>query len=145
MPAMGLETDCLFIYGTLMIASGHPMAARLAAESRFIGPATVSGRLYDFGAYPGAVATVAPGERIHGVVVRLTQPRRTLSWLDSYEGCRTGSPEPHAFVRVMIPARFTSGRQVDAWIYYYRRDPSWGRHVRNGRYGTLKPLARLRS
>jgi gamma-glutamylcyclotransferase (GGCT)/AIG2-like uncharacterized protein YtfP len=142
MPAMGRETDCLFVYGTLMIASGHPVAARLACESRVIGPASVPGRLYDFGAYPGALASKAPGDVVHGLVLRLAQPRRTLSWLDAYEGCAPGAPEPQGFMRVITSARLTPSRQVHAWIYCYRGDPARGRHVRNGRYGALKSLAR---
>jgi gamma-glutamylcyclotransferase (GGCT)/AIG2-like uncharacterized protein YtfP len=145
MQATGQDTDCLFVYGTLMIASMHPMAARLAGESRVVGPATVAGRLYDFGAYPGAVTSDNLDERVHGLVVRLTYPKRTLPWLDGYEGASTDDFEPRAYRRVVVPVRLLSGRRIDAWMYCYRGDLSRARRLPSGHYRASKSLVRLRS
>ena len=52
-----MATDLLFVYGTLMRVSRAAMGvrprARLNREARFVGAATVHGRLFDLGAYPG--------------------------------------------------------------------------------------------
>ncbi len=134
------DTDCLFVYGTLMIASGHAMAARLARESKLVGPATAPGRLYDLGAYPGAVATDTPSHRIHGQLIRLSHPERSIPWLDAYEGCGEDDPEPRSYQRVLAPVRLMTGRQVDAWIYYYRGALGRARLIAVGRYSVRKPL-----
>lgn len=143
--AAALQRDCLFVYGTLMIASGHPMAARLAGESRVVGPATAPGQLYDFGSYPGAIPCEAASARVHGLVLKLSHPQRALRWLDIYEGCGPGDPEPHGFTRVITAVKLSSGCRLDAWIYYYRGALTDARRVRSGRYGARKPLAPLRS
>lgn len=142
---MAHPTDRLFVYGTLMPAAGHPTAARLAAESRIVELGSVAGRLYDFGAWPGAVPSQAPGERVHGVLLRLTDPARSLPWLDVYEGASETDPEPRAFERVIVPVRLRSGRQVDGWIYYYRGRTSRARLIAGGRYAVRKAVAAERS
>jgi gamma-glutamylcyclotransferase (GGCT)/AIG2-like uncharacterized protein YtfP len=142
---MAHPTDRLFVYGTLMPATGHPMAARLADESRIIGPGSVPGRLYDFGAWPGAVPSAAMAERVHGTLLRLTDPARSLPWLDAYEGASETDPEPRAFERVIVPVRLMSGRQVDGWIYYYRGRTSPARLIPGGRYAARKALVAERS
>jgi gamma-glutamylcyclotransferase (GGCT)/AIG2-like uncharacterized protein YtfP len=140
------STDVLFVYGTLMPGASHPMAARLAGESRLIGPASVCGRLYDLGRYPGAVASGAAAERVHGQILRLSDPERSLTWLDAYEGTMPdGEAEPDGFARVIVPARLASGRQIHAWMYLYRGGLVRARYLRSGRYAARKSLARLRS
>lgn len=106
-----METPYLFVYGTLMSTAtgflGQTQRARLAGESEPVGPAAVGGRLYDLGRYPGLVVTspvsvagrsarvqpvsgAASGEGardiVFGEVVKLIDPRRSLRWLDTYEG-----------------------------------------------------------
>jgi gamma-glutamylcyclotransferase (GGCT)/AIG2-like uncharacterized protein YtfP len=142
---MAQPTDCLFVYGTLMPGSRHPMAGRLGGESRIVGPGSVPGRLYDLGAYPGAVAVAAPAERVHGVVLRLANPARSLRWLDAYEGAGEDDREPGAYERVIVRVRLTVGRQVDAWIYYFRGALGRAKYLRGGRYGARKALSCLRS
>ena len=45
----------LFVYGTLRDDPAHDMFHVLAANAELIGEATVAGRLYDLGEYPGLV------------------------------------------------------------------------------------------
>lgn len=106
-----METPYLFVYGTLMSTAtgflGQTQRARLKGESEPVGPATVGGRLYDLGRYPGLVVTSpasaagrpagvqsvsgafsGAGARdvVFGEVVKLIDARRSLRWLDAYEG-----------------------------------------------------------
>jgi gamma-glutamylcyclotransferase (GGCT)/AIG2-like uncharacterized protein YtfP len=145
MPAMRQETDCLFVYGTLMGGAGHPIAARLGRESRMIGPASAGGRLYDLGTYPGAIASSAPGNRIYGLAVKLARPAQTLAWLDVYEGAIEPDPEQRLFERVMTQVKLAAGREIDAWMYSYRQSSSKARLLPGGRWSARKPLARLRA
>lgn len=66
-----MTSKLLFVYGSLLRGSRHPMARRLALESRKLGPATVTGRLYDLGFYPGAVPSANPQELVHGELLML--------------------------------------------------------------------------
>ena len=43
----------LFVYGTLRPQLAHGEAQALIAALKIVGSATVQGKLYDFGAYPG--------------------------------------------------------------------------------------------
>lgn len=145
MRASGQGAGCLFVYGTLMPASGHPMALRLAAQSTVIGLGTVAGRLYDLGRYPGVVLETAPGERVHGVALALHRPQHTLAWLDAYEGAGETDPEPQGYARVITAVQLTKGQKVAAWIYDYRGPLAFARRLASGRYAMPMPLARLRS
>jgi gamma-glutamylcyclotransferase (GGCT)/AIG2-like uncharacterized protein YtfP len=124
----------LFVYGTLMAAAGHRMGARLARESRLLGPATIQGRLYDLGRYPGLVPSEDAGDAVHGEVVVLADPAASLRWLDAYEGIAPGREEQSEYERVERPVRLATGAAVIAWAYVYRSAVSAGRRVPGGRW-----------
>ena len=115
----------LFVYGTLQRGSRNRFAGLLESQSRFLGAARTRGRLYSLGKYPGAISFPASAEWIHGEVFLLKQPAKILRMLDSYEGPK--------FERAAAPVELASGRQIDAWAYFYRSEPSTGR-VRSGRW-----------
>jgi gamma-glutamylcyclotransferase (GGCT)/AIG2-like uncharacterized protein YtfP len=145
MRAIDADTDCLFVYGTLMSRSRHPMAMRLAAESASLGAATICGQLYSLGAYPGARPSGDPRDRVHGDVLKLRRPQHSFRWTDAYEGCGEDAPEPHGFKRVIVTARLMTGRHVDTWVYYYQGPLGNARRLRSGRYYPAKSLTRLSS
>jgi len=118
----------LFVYGTLMRASGHPMAMRLGSQSLYLGPGRISARLYNLGSYPGAVPSDKAWDSVHGDVVKLLRPASTLAWLDKYEGCGAGAPEPQAYERVIAPVILRAGERRDAWVYFYKMPVHRARH-----------------
>lgn len=126
--------DILFVYGTLMRTSGHPMALRLASQSILIGAGCISARLYQIGSYPGAVASDKAQDSVHGDVVKLLRPVFTLAWLDRYEGCGERAPELGAYERVIAPVRFATGGASHGWVYFYRLPVHRARRIPNGRY-----------
>ena len=74
----------------------------LADRGQFIGTAKVTGRIYDFGPYPGA----RPGTgSVTGEIFQIDES--LLGTLDEYEG-----PE---FERAITP----TSRDIDCWIYWY--------------------------
>lgn len=87
----------------------------LAEHARSIGPAQVSGRLYDFGAYPGARPG---GGSVRGEIFYLENPTDILAKLDRYEG-----PE---YERAIIAAN-----GIECWIYWYV-GPEPGRLIPSG-------------
>lgn len=113
------STD-LFVYGTLRQSAFHP-GHPLLFPADFLSPARVRGRLYDLGAYPGAVFTDGAGCEIHGEVYRLRDPPAILARLDAYEGCTDADPAPHEYRRVQISVRLEAGEVLSAWAYEYHR------------------------
>ena len=111
-----IQTDLLFVYGTLRRGSAHANAARLARESSWLGTATLRGTLYRVGWHP---ALVLEGEdTVTGDLLRLTDPGASLAWLDSFEGCGPDDPPPHDYRRE-IASVMTAGGAVDAMVYVW--------------------------
>lgn len=109
----------LFVYGTLLSGVRHPMGARLKREARLLGKATVSGRLYDLGRYPGLVEVADPSSIVHGEVFALNSPAASLRWLDTYEGI-FDNPGHSEYERSERTVRLMSGAALKAWVYLYR-------------------------
>src|SRR5947209_16498275 len=96
----------LFVYGTLRRISKHPMARFLAERAKFIGEATVPGRLYYLGRFPGMTEAEAAGETVVGDVYELAS-EEALAELDRYEGAE--SPLPSFFERGEAEVTLTDG------------------------------------
>jgi gamma-glutamylcyclotransferase (GGCT)/AIG2-like uncharacterized protein YtfP len=110
----------LFVYGTLLSRVGHPMGARLRREARLIGEATIAGRLYSLGRYPGLVEAADSPYPVHGEVYDLKAPA-SLVWLDAYEGIVPGRPDKSPYERVERPVHLVSGEVLTTWVYLYRK------------------------
>ena len=133
-PAIGRPRH-LFVYGTLMSPSDHPMARLLAATAERIGEASCAGRLYLIDDFPGLVASADPAERAFGELFRLHEPGdRLLAELDLYEGCGPDDPEPTLYVRVMRKVSRPDGTSLDAWVYLYNRPVAGLRRIVSGRF-----------
>jgi gamma-glutamylcyclotransferase (GGCT)/AIG2-like uncharacterized protein YtfP len=76
-----MSSHLVFVYGSLRRGAGGAMAGRFPSAS-FIGEATVSGRLYDLGAYPGLQLDES-GARVIGEAYEVTD--ETLQELDKFE------------------------------------------------------------
>ncbi|MBX2806417.1 MAG: gamma-glutamylcyclotransferase [Hyphomicrobiales bacterium] len=123
----------LFVYGTLKRASRAPFAQRLAMESRYIGRGTVRGKLYSLGSYPGLVRDPAAQFNVHGEVVRLKTPR-SFVWLDNYEGCGPGWPQPHEYERIVLQVHLQKGEKIACWAYIFKGKVTSFRWIPSGRF-----------
>lgn len=134
----------LFVYGTLMphAASAYGQAERelLASGARVMGAATVCGRLYDLGSYPGLVLSDDPSDEAHGIVLRLADPAAAFPWLDAYEGIAT-EPADSEYQRVLRPVRLAGGTLLSAWVYVCRRPVSEASRIHGGRWPGGAPSA----
>jgi gamma-glutamylcyclotransferase (GGCT)/AIG2-like uncharacterized protein YtfP len=99
------------------------MGERLGREARLIGEGSLPGRLYKVDWYPGLVEAATTGERVYGEVYALSDPPRTLRWLDAYEGV-TGDAEQRDYVRGERPVWLAGGAKISCWVYLYCRDVS---------------------
>jgi gamma-glutamylcyclotransferase (GGCT)/AIG2-like uncharacterized protein YtfP len=127
-------THHLFVYGTLLSTAGHRMGARLMREARLVGAATLPGRLYRLGDYPGLAEVKDGAGIVHGEVFALPDPVAALVWLDAYEGLQPDDPDGGEYRRVQRMARLASGAEVGVWVYLYQRDVAGLVPIDDGRW-----------
>ena len=112
-------SNFLFVYGTLMSASLHPMAQQLRQHAKLMGAARWPGKLFLVNHYPGAIESDSPNDLVFGEVFELTNPV-VLDELDRYEECSSEFPEPHEYKRA-IKTVFVDNQAIPCWIYIYNR------------------------
>jgi gamma-glutamylcyclotransferase (GGCT)/AIG2-like uncharacterized protein YtfP len=115
-----------FVYGTLM--RGFPLHRLIAERADLEGTGTVSARLVDLGAYPGAVPD--PHGAVVGEVYRL-RDSSVFRVLDSVEG-----PQYH---RGEVGVRMADGREVTAFIYWFVGPLGRGVPIPGGDYRAHAP------
>jgi gamma-glutamylcyclotransferase (GGCT)/AIG2-like uncharacterized protein YtfP len=124
----------LFVYGSLLSGVRHPMGTRLRGEARLVGTATIEGRLYSLGGYPGLIESREGPYPVHGEIYALADPAASLQWLDRYEGIVPGKPEQSPYRREERPVSLASGARLIAWVYLYRRSVRMRPEVPGGRW-----------
>ena len=133
MRAISSDPKHLFVYGTLRPGLAPPVIADVVDVLPVTGPATVPGRLYSLGAYPGCVLDDNGDRVVHGVLLEITDPA-ILERLDWYEGYAAHDASGSLFTRTTCRATTPSGGQVFSWIYVYNRDVSRARLIQGGRF-----------
>lgn len=132
---MALER--LFIYGTLLPNLVRPPLDALVARLTPLGAATVKGRLYDLGPYPGLVLDDSQG-RVQGELFALPEESALLASLDEYEGSCL-------YRRVECRAMTAAGETVACWVYECHADLSRAAVIPHGNYREwcrMEPVAR---
>lgn len=118
----------VFVYGSLR--RGGSAHARLRSAGRWVGPASIAGRLYDLGPYPAARPARHPRERVRGELYRLTR-LAALAALDAYEGCDPAGSAAPEYRREAVPVE-CAGRRHRAWVYWYARPLRGARRLPHG-------------
>ncbi len=126
-------SERLFVYGTLMRGSQHPMARKLEADATYLDGARYNGRLYRVTHYPGVIASSASDEWVFGDVYTLRDPD-LLTALDRYEGCGPDDAEPTQYLRLLQDVTLDSGAQVKAWVYIYNWPVEESQRIMSGRF-----------
>ncbi|MCK1745900.1 gamma-glutamylcyclotransferase [Bradyrhizobium sp. 139] len=114
-----MNSDRLFVYGTLMRGFDHPMARLLAGHADFLSEATCCGRLVLVKHYPGLLLSDAASDIVHGELFHLRAPDELLRELDMYEACGEGFSEPTEYLRKLIDVTGSDGTTGKAWTYIY--------------------------
>lgn len=117
----------LFVYGTLLSASKHPMARLLRERSQRLGAGFFTGRLYDLGSYPGAVYDPDTEGRVYGEIYQLNESDadNLLQILDSYEG--------DEYTRAVVPVT-TNNNLIMCWTYLFTQPTDLLPLIASGRY-----------
>jgi gamma-glutamylcyclotransferase (GGCT)/AIG2-like uncharacterized protein YtfP len=113
--------DYLFVYGTLRKNYDLKLKQKVEAGLQYVGRAKIGAALYDLGRYPGAVRN-NKGPEVVGDVFLISEPERVLRILDKYEGITDSGPKDAEFIRKKGRVKLRSGRELNAWIYWYNRD-----------------------
>ncbi|MDT7542022.1 MAG: hypothetical protein QOE33_1926 [Acidobacteriota bacterium] len=133
-------TDYLFVCGTLLPDRAPREIAGAVSRLRSVGAATVKGRLYDLGAYPGAILDASTREKISGWVFALPRDQSALKSLDEYENYKPHDPAASLFIRKRTSVELSDGRELECWMYVYNRDPGDAPLVPGGDYAKSKTV-----
>jgi gamma-glutamylcyclotransferase (GGCT)/AIG2-like uncharacterized protein YtfP len=130
-----MTSTVIFVYGTLRRDLSHEMFHLLAKHARYMGDATVSGRLFDLGDYPGMIPS-EDRSKVVGELYEIDQAKwhDVVTRLDKYEGCSSDDPEPHEYRRELVNARLHSGDVVAAWAYVLNGRPAKDQEIKSGDY-----------
>jgi gamma-glutamylcyclotransferase (GGCT)/AIG2-like uncharacterized protein YtfP len=128
--------DYLFVYGTLLPGRAPNVLRGIVEQLVSLGAATMPGRLYDFGRFPGAVFDEATQSRVLGHVYGLPPGDEILATLDRYEDFDPQHPAASLFVRKRRRIQLGDGSDLSCWVYLYNRDPSGARIIPSGDYAT---------
>ncbi|MBD9419466.1 gamma-glutamylcyclotransferase [Achromobacter sp. ACM04] len=114
----------VFVYGTLRAGEINDLAQAAARRglpaARHVGPASVPGRLVDFGDWPGLIP-VDDGRRVRGDIFQVEPALVAL--MDEIEEYESG--KPCCFVRREVVARLEPPAQApELRCQYYPIDPA---------------------
>ena len=129
-----MNSDRLFVYGTLMRGFDHPMAQLLSRAADFVGEARCRGRLYLIKHYPGLVLSDDPADTVFGELYRLRQPEALLREFDMYEACGEGFAEPTEYLRRLLPVTLADQSVSEAWTYIYNWPVAGLPRIASGRF-----------
>lgn len=107
--------------------------SRLMRGAVYVGSGSIQARLYDFGAYPGAIQSLKKCDRVFGDVYRVPDDR-ILARLDRYEACCPIDPLPHEYAREKVLIQLSRGQSLLAWAYWYTQPLRQVKLIKGGDY-----------
>jgi len=128
----------LFVYGTLHPNRAPSGVANSMRQLRRVGAASVRGRLYDLGEYPGAVLDSSSDAVIAGEVFEVPDDPVVLQALDEYEGFDPSNLKASLFVRTACAVKLADGRSLASWIYIYNQNLEAAPLIVGGDYLSLR-------
>jgi gamma-glutamylcyclotransferase (GGCT)/AIG2-like uncharacterized protein YtfP len=138
-------TQHLFVYGTLSPQHAPPEIAATVRRLRPVGQASIRGRLYDLGEYPGAILSERSRSVIRGEVFELPGDKGTLTSLDNYEGFEPNKQSSSLFLRRARPVTMDDGTRLRCWVYIYNGTTKGAQPLASGRYARRSVARRSRT
>lgn len=115
----------LFVYGSLLSFFETQKELGISRMIRRVDTIQLRGRLYNLGAYPGALLG-DKNSRIRGELYEILEAG-SLEIIDRYEGFDSSTPDQSLFVRQII-----RGYDVPFYIYVYNRSVDVSQYIENG-------------
>ncbi len=129
-----MQSEYLFVYGTLLKDFDSYMSKFLNRNSEFIGTGYFNGRLYQISWYPGAVLSDLPSEKVFGHLFKIHNEEKTFQILDDYEGIGLTAEHPNEYKRELIQAYLESNLKINAWVYVYNLPTIHLKLITSGNY-----------
>jgi len=114
-----IESDYLFVYGTLKSDATNTNAKQFHEQAELIGAARWQGSLHLVTNYPAAVISKNKDEFVFGELWQLKNPEQVLSLLDKYEECAISTLLPHEYERSVEFINIDQ-KIIPAWVYLYQ-------------------------
>ncbi|GAB4015695.1 gamma-glutamylcyclotransferase family protein [Spirosoma koreense] len=129
-----IDSDHLFVYGTLRPPFENAFAQYLHRHSQYVGEGRFSGQLYDLGNYPGAIYQPEAYTSVVGTIYAIHQHKWSLlAYLDEYEGIGPQFPQPTEYLRFILPIDW-NGQEVSCWTYLYNLEITGRCLIESGDY-----------
>lgn len=132
MSGQELETERVFVYGTLRPGFTNPGRDLLRRYGEHLGAAWTQGRLLIVEGLPALIVDEPDGSEVAGDLYRLTDPDAALAGLDHYEGVR--GPTPGPYQRQVREVVLEDRDPYRAWVYVWTGRTDGGRPVPGGDY-----------
>lgn len=114
-----MNSDLLFVYGTLRRTCTTGAHAKYLRDAVFIGAGKISGKLYQVSYYPALTLEGQNPTWVIGEIYRLDDPQQLLR-LDAYEEC-SHPPQPgQEYHRRRVQVAGDDGVIFTAWTYVYQ-------------------------
>jgi gamma-glutamylcyclotransferase (GGCT)/AIG2-like uncharacterized protein YtfP len=137
--------DLLFVYGTLLMGIDNPVSDYVEKFCRFFARGRFKGELFEVDGYPGAQLVPNCDSFVYGDILKLLEPDIAFHLLDHYEMIGPQFPEPHEYVRDVIPISIIDPdnlnkspviprKYMDCWVYLYNWNTSGLRRIPGGDY-----------
>jgi gamma-glutamylcyclotransferase (GGCT)/AIG2-like uncharacterized protein YtfP len=131
-------SEYLFVYGTLRPSLVPEAVQSIVGQLEVAGDGFIFGRLYDLGAYPGAVLDDSRVSKVFGTVYRLPDhealQRELIDALDAYEGIDSASEKESLYLRKPSSATLLDGSKLACWVYVYNGDTAAATPIPDGDY-----------
>ena len=118
---MKTSPEYLFVYGTLLSNYGnHESNEMMLQYAKFVGKATLQGKLYMVDYYPGVIEC-DKNEKcfVKGEVYQILYPSELFAFLDKYEECNPQDPHSEYIRKKAIVRLKDTKQEIEAWVYFY--------------------------
>ncbi|GAB5408119.1 MAG: gamma-glutamylcyclotransferase [Balneolaceae bacterium] len=133
-----MEPKYIFVYGLLKSMYHNDPAKFVRKNCSFIGEASIPGKLFDLGTYPGAIYDEKSSSKVHGEIFQIIKNETELThFLDEFEGVGSHFKQPNEYVRVSIPVK-TATSIIEASTYLYNWNLEGLKVIDSGRYENEK-------
>ena len=114
-----MQTDYIFVYGTLRRACPTGAHNKYLEDATFIGRAKINGKLFKVTYYPALVIDAA-ADYVIGEVYQLASTAQ-LERLDVYEECTYPALPEQEYQRLRVTVQTDAGEHLSVWVYAYQR------------------------
>lgn len=113
-----MQTDYIFVYGTLRRACATGAHQTYLAGAEFIAPAKINGKLFKVSYYPALVIDETAGSVV-GEIYQLASAEQ-LECLDNYEECTYPALPEQEYQRLQVTVQTDAGKHLSVWVYAYQ-------------------------